>query len=443
MLHSILTLCATGGSSPATPVTRLPLQSRAQRLRPRAFAVLATPSLGRPSASSSSSASSASGGRVLQSWRRAKALELFFPELLPEGEEPRQLQPQAPADDPRMEALWQLDVERSSHEDAERSIAACLSACAATLNWKPARRLLLTMHSRQIAISASHMVTALQASRKNWDAALRLLRWAEGLGVDLTIEAYNLVFEALACEKQWEWAVSLLEELRQSSLLVPDAETYVFVARACQQAGQWRWAVKVARLAQEADLCDIRTWRLALIACEQAQETAWVLRLLRDMQIAEVSPDRSVFSTAICSSGKARLWLRSVELLEESRQLSKMPSDAAAFQASLEACAQASSWEQAVLVLGMMEAEKLTPGAMAFRAAACACEEAQQTELSGQLEEKAARSDAEALEQQKHQQPWLADRKGVLASVAENRRLPARSARQLTREELDRLQCGF
>ncbi|CAE8653674.1 unnamed protein product, partial [Polarella glacialis] len=383
LLHPLLALCSqpgvSAGSSPPRPC----------RCRPRApaAAVFVAERFPCPWRSSSSSSSSR-GPKQLATARAAGVSSVWVDSENWRVEAARPLEPPSSA---RLEALCRIDSARSAGSTLDAAAyAAGLGACAATGSWKPARRLLNEMRRRGLEVAAADVTSALAACRERWDAAIRVLRWADDLGPGqaLGIEAYNLVIEACIQSGQFEWALALLAELRGSDddRPAPNRETYFHVARACERAGEWQWAIRVVRMMQETLGGDLRTFHSAMTACDRAQETAWVLRLLKDMRSASIVPDSSVYDVVVRSSSRGRLWLRAMTLLEESLSDGQLPSSLATYRSAMELCAKVSSWQRAIWVLNLMAAEKLDADLFSLECAAAACKANSKDDLAEYFE---------------------------------------------------------
>lgn len=340
-----------------------------------------------------------------------------------ERERRRTLRPRVAADgDSCLKDLFSLDAARVAGEDPDpTAYAAGLAACAATLRWKPARRLLREMTQRRLQISSDHVVTALEASSQNWDSALCVLRWAESEDWSVSTAAYNTALEACVFERRWTEALHILQELHEADDSPgADEETYSVVARAC--IGEWYWALKTLRLAEERQKSSRGAYLAALSACERCQRTQWVLRVLHDMRAAGIDLDHEAFDVAIQASGKARNWLKAVALLEEARVLDALPRTASAYSAALEACSKGLAWQHALWAMGLMETQRVIPDHIGFQAITEALQASEHPEL---VEKIKARSSA------------------ALKVSRQSAAVQSMPGQKLGEEELERLQWGF
>ena len=215
------------------------------------------------------------------------------------------------------------------------------------------------------------------------------------LGELRTAKEYKLVLHACCQLRQWRRALSIFDELDQTSGLQPDVYCFKSAMRACQGADQLnkvQWLV--ARMTAHGVRPDAviarvanRSFGVAISAHEKAGQWEQALALLGQMHAASLTPDIVSFNALVSACHKGGQWEHALSLLGEMRRAGVAP-DTISYNAAISACGRGGRWEQALSLLEEMPRVGVAATVVTFNAAASACEKGGQWEHASKLLEK-------------------------------------------------------
>ncbi|CAJ1333790.1 unnamed protein product [Effrenium voratum] len=186
-----------------------------------------------------------------------------------------------------------------------------------------------------------------------------------------------------ACRRNWQAAVSLLRHLAPTGLR-PSAASFGAAASACEKAGCWQQAVQLALTG------NIIVYNAVTSACAK-KEWQRALMLLHQLPAKRTEVDVITYN---CTLGVCD-WQRSLHLLQDLEQ-QRLQRSVVSFSAAITACERGDQWQRALLLFGRLERE-LTGNAVAYSAAIRACEKGKQWQQALVLLQRlGARSDAVA-----------------------------------------------
>ncbi|CAJ1410848.1 unnamed protein product [Effrenium voratum] len=186
-----------------------------------------------------------------------------------------------------------------------------------------------------------------------------------------------------ACRRNWQAAVSLLRHLAPTGLR-PSAASFGAAASACEKAGCWQQAVQLALTG------NIIVYNAVTSACAK-KEWQRALMLLNQLPAKRTEVDVITYN---CTLGVCD-WQRSLHLLQDLEQ-QRLQRSVVSFSAAITACERGDQWQRALLLFGRLERD-LTGNAVAYSAAIRACEKGKQWQQALVLLQRlGARSDAVA-----------------------------------------------
>lgn len=271
------------------------------------------------------------------------------------------------------------------------SFSSAIKACGNAGQWKLALGLLGAMKRHGIRSGRVAFNAAIDACAEGgqWKKALGLLRQmgdeaasseGNGLGTPESAAAaahdiapdvvsYNAAIKACSDAGEWQQAVSLLEEMEQSSrgvpgggggrgegvlrkvsnararpqVPVPNAVSYSTTIAACLRAGVWEYGIGLLeRMPEEGVTPTPATFTAAITACRKGGQARLVLTLLDLMRAYGVEPDPICYGAALLSCGEAMLCESALALVDEMTAVG-IDADDGARRAVAVACADGGS----------------------------------------------------------------------------------------------------
>ncbi|CAE8609602.1 unnamed protein product, partial [Polarella glacialis] len=287
-------------------------------------------------------------------------------------------------------------------------LGSCISACGQAGAWERAVHLLHDFCSRRGKPSTTLWNAAIaacaQASR--WEMALDLLsgmseswgRAAEGTGrarsdgSELRPDAFSYNSAVSACEAcgQWQWALNLLEEMRQGTLAT-DAMTYHMVMNACMKGLMWQHCLCLLQTLEQDPLLDPGdfAYGCAVGACLRTLQWEQAVLLVDGLWQRGLSPDRATCNAALTVCQRAGCWVPALSLLERMRHFGPSP-DQITFNVAISTCATGAQWQLALCLLDEMRSaaargNEVVVNEVSFAAAISACARGHRWEQTLQL----------------------------------------------------------
>jgi len=275
-----------------------------------------------------------------------------------------------------------LDVMKCQRILADsRACASAVEACMLCEQWTLALGLLLQVQDAQLSIEgmsaaggrnfhSSRLLTVFRAlhlepnkgiyhaailaclERADWKQAVRFVREAERLELELDAISYSKAIRACADAYEWGAAMRLFKSMKLHGV-TPDAETYNSVLAACNLKRKWQWALILLRHMDDANLdvsleayghalqaCRYIEWRVAVLlladmnykrrkptsaeylpvlrVCEMQQQWRHVLQLFTEMEKAHVAVDCQSYDSLISAFLDGERFELAVQVVEES-----------------------------------------------------------------------------------------------------------------------------
>ncbi|CAE8624112.1 unnamed protein product [Polarella glacialis] len=281
--------------------------------------------------------------------------------------------------------------------------------------------------TREFTMAASALLRA-----KAWQQGLHLLRVrlpAASLAPDAV--ARNAMVAACAAGSHWAGALQLLFEQQAADSTTPSGSSLRAGIDACAKATQWHWSLALLsagwKPGSAAHPPDLAALAAAVKACGRAEHWAMALTLLFNAEAAQLpgakvdtkgasqlledvlgalargsrwelacalllnpfsgssgtlsllaaaTPGRSSLNAALSACAEASRWERALLLLQGSTpRMLRVHPDTVNFNCGLHACARASQWSRALLLLEeMLQHRQPPPDVASFSIAMTACE---------------------------------------------------------------------
>lgn len=274
------------------------------------------------------------------------------------------------------------------------STSAAVGAAARGHCWLLAIELLLAVPTRDgRQISGGHwslaaLGAALQGCQTShsWPWALELLAAAQRQPANLRpdVLAYNLALGACEAALAWVQALALLQDLAPmlqngcqgkivgeghglTGSISADVVTLNSVLSACRGSAEWQLALNLFQdaLATSPVGCvprpDAVSFQVGIAACSDGARWQEALSFLFQMPSARLALTLESHAAAIGALGRAGLWRRALDLLEESRGIASSTAGAGGrcFNAAISACERMMQWQEAVSLLFQMRASRV------------------------------------------------------------------------------------
>lgn len=145
--------------------------------------------------------------------------------------------------------IWS-DMEAAGVTPTGHAFAAAISACAAGGCWQRAVQLfdrMLDLRIRPDVVSCTALITALGTDGQ-WERAERVVEWMARSGIKPNVRTYTALVTALGNAKQWDRAISLVQRMKNGSLMggvEPNSYTYSALLKTMGEHGQWKLAEQV------------------------------------------------------------------------------------------------------------------------------------------------------------------------------------------------------
>ncbi|CAE7311431.1 unnamed protein product [Symbiodinium sp. CCMP2592] len=227
-----------------------------------------------------------------------------------------------------------------------------------------------------------------------WQRACALLMACTTRQIRINLTAFNAVISACEKERRWEAALHLLEEL-QLERIRADIISFNAVISACNAGGMWQQALALlvrldalmmradAGLAifEVADRCS--SFGLPFSTCSNRNTShlsLWLMALISGPTWATVtqmpcSPpdhDRITYNAAISACEKSQEWQQALVLLGQAER-QRMQLGIITYNAAISACDRGGQWELALHLLNEAVCKRLRPQLTSYNAAASAC----------------------------------------------------------------------
>ncbi|CAK0879375.1 unnamed protein product [Prorocentrum cordatum] len=178
-----------------------------------------------------------------------------------------------------------------------------------------------------------------------------------------------------ACEQgeQWQPALALLNEMRQTKLEL-DVVSYSAGISACGKGEQWQRALALLSEMWKAEFDpNVISCSAGISACEKGDQWQRALALLSEMCEARLESNVVSYNAGISAGEKGRQWQLSLALLREMRE-SKLVPDVISYSSGASACEKAEQWQRALALLGEMRGARLEPNDVSCNAMLLALE---------------------------------------------------------------------
>ncbi|CAK0789736.1 unnamed protein product [Prorocentrum cordatum] len=173
-----------------------------------------------------------------------------------------------------------------------------------------------------------------------------------------TAISYNAGISACEKSEQWQRALALLSEMRETAQakLEPTAIfSYNAGISACEKGDQWQRALALVSEMREAKLePDVTSYSAGISACEKGEQWRRALALVSEMREAKLEPDVISYNAGVSASKKGEQWQRSLAQLSEMRE-AKLEPDVISYSAWISACAKGKRWQWALALLSEMQ----------------------------------------------------------------------------------------
>lgn len=278
-----------------------------------------------------------------------------------------------------------------------------------SLTWRRALQCLEGAWRRSENPDAEAHTAAIQvcARHSQAEAALRLLLRMHSRGVRPNRSAYLAFLISCARVRQWNWALTALREMKVMDLQ-PGATGYRLAIQACCRGERYKKAESLVVEMRKQDLeLDLETYKCMLQGYLERDRNIAAKQLVLDMEVSGIQPDVQTYSFAMRACGRSGDWPSALIFLQAVRWQDAGQDELFACADVIDACARASSWEFALLVLDKAQPAianqpmGVATDAFVLAAATRACIEGQQEELAEQFKEQKqaalARANAEVL----------------------------------------------
>ncbi|CAN0465514.1 unnamed protein product, partial [Ectocarpus sp. 12 AP-2014] len=192
-----------------------------------------------------------------------------------------------------------FDASRGCESEAARDrieLVLRLKDMGRRFEWRGAVKVFRRARARGMVMDNSvySCIISVVAKSGRWSEAEELLQEAKEDPADLDPNKYCYTAAVSACARgrNWELALSLLDEMREAGLS-PDHFTYGSAVSAMARTGQWRRALGLLRrMAGEGLRPNVVCYGAAVDACAKGGQWERAVGLLQEMRDAGVEPDR-------------------------------------------------------------------------------------------------------------------------------------------------------
>ncbi|CAM9995223.1 unnamed protein product, partial [Ectocarpus sp. 12 AP-2014] len=281
-----------------------------------------------------------------------------------------------------------FDASRGCESEAARDrieLVLRLKDMGRRFEWRGAVKVFRRARARGMVMDNSvySCIISVVAKSGRWSEAEELLQEAKEDPADLDPNKYCYTAAVSACARgrNWELALSLLDEMREAGLS-PDHFTYGSAVSAMARTGQWRRALGLLRrMAGEGLRPNVVCYGAAVDACAKGGQWERAVGLLQEMRDAGVEPDRICYNAAINACAQSGEWETALSLADEMRRSVPVLGtgagpDVFTFNSIMHGMASAGECERLLVLLAEMRQEYgVSPDVVSYNTAMAACNE--------------------------------------------------------------------
>ena len=178
--------------------------------------------------------------------------------------------------------------------------------------------------------------------------AVKCLQEMMDAGMAPGVISFSAAMSACVNGEQWDNALSLLQQMRETPGVGLDVISLNVAILACKGTGRWEQALEmIDEICEMGETPGVISFSAAMSACVNGEQWDKALSLLRQMREAPgVELRARDLQVAILACKGSRQWEQALQLLDEICEMGETPG-VISFNAALSACGRGQAWDEA------------------------------------------------------------------------------------------------